>query len=215
VRRVAGTGARRVLCSLAAVAIGGLALGACGIPTQPSASPISSSQFQGRLNSGRHTEPPCTQSVCVPVDVYFEAKSGRLTAVGRVVLPHAKIGSVIGALLDGPTAPERADGIESAFGPRIHLLSGTETQRKRTVTLDFTPNFGALSGSKEVLSVAQVVYTVTAYTLTAVKPDVGVIFELGTAPIEVPVESGALADTAVHEVQYAAMLTTTTPKTTL
>ena len=201
---------RRALGVLGAVLVGGLALSACGIPTQPSASPISGSQSQARLPP-RTPVSPCTKSGCVSVDVFFVTRTAHLAPVGRVVPRDAELDTVIRSLLGGPTAPEQADGITTVLGPAIQLLSATVTNKTKTATLDFNADFEALSGTQEVLGVAQVVYTVTAFM-----PDAAVTFEIAGFPIEVPVGTGALATTAVHESQYASLRTptATTPTTT-
>jgi len=199
----------RSLGALGALALAGLALGACGIPTQQSASPISARQLQTRLPSTRPTVNPCTKSACTPVDVFFVGPDGRITPVGRVAPPHPKISTVIDALLGGPTPPERAKGIVTALATGIHLLSSQETSQKKIISLDFSGDFGILSGTQEVLGVAQVVYTVAS-----IRPGFGVIFEIEGVHIEVPVETGALSTGAVHESQYATLLTATAPTTT-
>ncbi len=191
----------------AAIVAGGLALGACGIPTQPSASPISVGIPQTRPVT-RPTVSPCTKSGCVSVDVYFVSHTGLLAPVNRYVARDAKLATVIRSLLFGPTTAEQADGIRTALGANIRLLS-TSVTSTGTVTVDFNTQFLTLSGTQEVLGVAQVVYTVNS-----VMPGAGVTFQIGSLPIEVPVASGVLATTfVVHETQYAT-LRTLTPTTT-
>lgn len=198
------------LGALAALAAGGLTLGACGIPTQRAASPISTG---GTHISLPHTQPtisPCTKSGCVPVDVYFVTASGRLKPAGRVVPRDATLTTIIRSLLSGPTTAEQALGIRTTLGTGIRLLSASVTADKKSATLDFNTHFFTLSGDQEVLGVAQVVYTVNS-----IMPGAAVTFEIEGGPIEVPVETGALATTiAVHESQYASLLTITTPTTT-
>ncbi len=199
----------RSLGALGALAVAGLALGACGIPTQRSAGPISARQLKTRLPSTRPTVSPCTKSACTPVDVFFVGPDGRLTPVGRVAPPHPKISTVIDALLGGPTPPERAKGIGTALGTGITLLSVQQASQSSTVVLDFSADFGILSGLQEVLGVAQVVYTVAS-----IRPGFGVIFEIEGVHIEVPVQTGALSTGAVHESQYATLLTSAASTTT-
>ncbi len=198
-----------MLAALVALAAGGLALSACGIPTQRTASPIST---RGTHISLPHTQPtisPCTKSGCIPIDVYFVTAGGRLKPTGRVVPRDATLATIIHSLLSGPTTAEQALGIRTTLGTGIRLLSATVTAKK-SATLDFNTHFFTLSGTQEVLGVAQVVYTVNS-----IMPGAGVTFEIEGGPIEVPVESGALATTiAVHESQYASLLTVTTPTTT-
>ena len=195
--------------ALVACAAAGLALAACGIPTQPTASPISPNQLPAHLPPARPTVTPCTKSGCISVDVYFVTPSAHLAPFARVVPRDAKLATVVRSLLAGPTAAEQADGITTALGSDIHLLSTDVTAGNKIATLDFSAGFGTLSGIREVLGVAQVVYTVTA-----IMPGAGVIFEIAGAQTEVPLETGRLWTGAVHEVQYASLLTPTTPATT-
>ncbi len=201
---------RSTLAVLVALVAGGLGLSACGIPTQRTASPIST---RGTHISLPHTQPtisPCTKSGCIPIDVYFVTAGGRLKPAGRVVPRDATLATIIHSLLSGPTTAEQALQIRTALGAGIRLLSASVTSAKKSATLDFNTHFFTLSGTQEVLGVAQVVYTVNS-----VMPGTAVTFEIEGGPIEVPVESGALATTiAVHESQYASLLTTTTPTTT-
>ncbi|HVC15372.1 MAG TPA: GerMN domain-containing protein [Acidimicrobiales bacterium] len=199
----------RSLGVVAVAAVAGLALASCGIPTQPSASPIAAGQIQPTLPVTQPTASPCTKSGCTKVTVFFVTSAGRLRAYQRVVPTPPKIGTVIGALLVGPTTKERATGTQTALGSGIRLTSVQQTPNRKTVTLNFNGRFGTLSGARERLGVAQVVYTVTA-----VKPDVGVIFEIDNAQTEVPLETGFLWTGPVHEAQYATLLTPTTTTTT-
>jgi spore germination protein GerM len=186
----------------------GLALGACGIPTQLTASPISANLSQTRPPT-RAPVSPCTKSGCVSVDVYFVTRTGHLGPVDRVVPRVSELATAIRSLLAGPTAPEEAEGITTVLGADIVLQSTSVTSKKKIVTLDFNADFGTLSGPQEVLGVAQVVYTVTS-----VSPGAGVTFEIDDVPIEVPVETGVAVTTPVHEAQYLALRTTTVPTTT-
>lgn len=200
--------AYRALAATSAVAMCGLLLAACGIPTQPSASAIPASQLHARRPVTPPTESPCAKG-CTSINVYFVSSKGRLVPVGRIAPPHDKVGAVVGAMLAGPTPAERATGFSTALPTDIRLLSTTETLKRRTITLNFSVDFATLSGPQEVLGVAQVVYTVSSIT-----PGVGVIFEIASVPVQVPLETGRLVNGAVHVPQYESLLTTTVPTTT-
>lgn len=194
----------RVLGVLVALAGGGLALASCGIPTQDAAIPVSAGDIQPTLPVAPQTVSPCTRG-CQNVDVFFVV-NGHLRPISRVVPAPPEVRTVIGALLGGPSATERATGIETALASTIRLRSIQETGPKKTVTLNFSGGFGTLSGTKWVLGVAQVVYTVSH-----IMPGAGVIFEIDGAQSEVPLETGRLWTGAVHESQYTTLLTTTVP----
>lgn len=197
-----------LVAALAALA-SGVALVGCGIPTQRSASPVSPKAFLTRLPVTRPTISPCTKSGCTSVDVYFLAPSGRLSPVSRVVPAHPKISTVIGALLGGPSASDRAKGITTALGSRIRLLKASLTVRRKIATVDFSVNFGTLSGSQLVLGVAQVVYTVTSLL-----PGRSVNFQIADVQIEVPLQTGRLVTAPVRESQYSSLLTRSTTTAT-
>lgn len=196
---------------LGGLALGGLVLGACGIPTQLSASPLSASLSRSHLPGTRPPLSPCTKSGCVSVDVFFVTPTGHLAPAGRVVPRDAKLDTVIRSLLYGPTAPEQAKtGVTTVLNADIRLMSASVTSTKKVATLTFNSAFGTLAGTQQVLGVAQVVYTVSDFL-----PGTGVVFEITGFPIEVPVQTGALATTAVvHVSQYATLRTTSVPTTT-
>lgn len=188
---------------LVALAAAGLALSACGIPTQPSASPISANQIRSTLPANHEATSPCSPA-CGNVTVFFVAPGDHVRPEARVVPLPPKVRTVVDALLAGPTESERVKtGIGTALGSGIRLRSAKETAKKKTVTLTFNADFGTLSGTKWVLGVAQVVYTVSSVT-----PGVAVTFEIAGAQTEVPLETGALSTGAVSESQYASLLTT-------
>lgn len=201
----------RTLGVLVALAAAGLALSACGIPTQPTASPISAAQLRSTLPANSQASSPCSPA-CGNVTVFFVAPGGHVRPESRVVPLPPKVRTVVNALLAGPTESERVKtGISTALASGIRLRSAEETAKKKTVALTFNADFGTLSGTKWVLGVAQVVYTVSSIT-----PGVGVIFEIAGAQTEVPLETGALSTKPVHESEYASLLTahattTTTP----
>ncbi|MGH9100663.1 MAG: GerMN domain-containing protein [Acidimicrobiales bacterium] len=206
---------REGVCALMALVVGALVLGACGVPTQPSASPISTGRSHISLPPTRPTVSPCTRSGCVSVDVYFVTTDDYVVPADRVVPRDAELSSVVRSLLSGPTPAEQAKGIRTALGGGIRLLSASVTDGDKIATLNFNTHFFTLSGPQEVLAVAQVVFTVTS-----VAPDTGVTFQIDGGPIPVPVGTGALATTiVVHASEYASLRTptrtlTTTPTTT-
>ena len=76
--------------------------------------------------------------------------------------------TVVHALLAGPTSVERLAGVRTAISPDVQLLRAkperpTGTGTTAVITLDFNQAFGAISGTQQVIAVAQIVYTVTAY----------------------------------------------------
>ena len=128
-----------------------------------------------------------------------------LIAAQRVVVPTANLDATltaaVDALLAGPTAPEVAAGDVTAFSNGVRLLSADVTGgvTTRVATVNFNQAFGEISGSLQVLAVAQVVFTVTHQ----LGQTTGVQFEIQGVPIEVPSASGAQVPGPVHLAQYA------------
>lgn len=195
---------RRRLAALAgvmALACGGVALAACGIPTEATARALSNvpAKVNEPLPVTSTTALP-TQAGDVTLTVFFISTDAYLVAEPRYVKPPASVATAIETLLAGPTTHELyTEGLTSALASDIKLL---HTYRVGTVaTVNFTTHFGSLSGNQEVLGVAQVVFTVAG----ALQPSIGVLFEINGDPIPVPVASGGLTSSPVHESDYASL----------
>jgi spore germination protein GerM len=198
------TGHRRPRLAAAAVAVAAVALSACGIPTTGGPKPVSKPDVPFHLlapqapTTTTTTIPPTAFSV--PVTVYFVAPSRQsLVATARSVEPPETLGAVLGVLLDGPTAIESDRNISTGFTAGVKVLDTTVTGS--TATVDFNRAFGQISGTPQVLAVAQVVFTVAAQLGT----DAGVQFEIAGKPTPVPTSSGAQATGPVHLLQYAGL----------
>jgi len=175
----------------------GLALGACGIPTAASPTPIAKSDVPYHLLNPPTTttttpgEPP---AVGVPELIYLVAPDGHLVAATREVAVPASLAQVVGALLAGPTATESAAGIQSFLnrtGVQVTLTAGG------VATVTFTTNPIQVVGPDQTLAIAQVVYTVTQ------QPGVtGVTFAITPKAIEVPTAAGAQVPGPVSRADY-------------
>jgi Sporulation and spore germination len=185
------------------LAAGGLVLSACGIPTEVTARSIPVSQVPPSVLA------PFTATTRVPthaattrIYVYFTLPNDSVKPEARLVKPPASLSAVMDVLLGGPTTHERIHtGLGTALGSGVRLL--TAQVSGDVITLNFNGAFGELSGSQEVLGVAQVVYTVAG----ALKnPTVGVSFEIDGSPIAVPLANGAGVGTPVHEQDYYTLL---------
>lgn len=203
--------ARRARAALGAGVLGAavlaLTLSGCGIPLQSTAHPLSIGAKDKALSPPTTTTSPQTVAGYVQVSVYFTIDASYVVPEPRYLKPPAKLGTVLDLLLDGPQTSERYRGIETALSPAVRLLSSHTT--KNVVTLDFSPAFYTLSGTQEVLGVAQVVETVDAD-----KPGMGVFFEVEGVSLPVPVQTGALATGPVRSSQYQTLVVATTTTST-
>jgi len=177
---------RRALC---AVLVGGLALAACGIPTQRQPSSISPSRVPLHLASpggaGTTTTQPDAKSE-VQVTVYLLNADNDLVPLHRFVQVPAPLSSIITAMLGGPTQADENDGVYTAIPSDVAMISPPATQGL-VVTVNFNDAFGQITGADAELAVAQVVATVVAQG----KPETSVLFEIDGQPISVPISSGA------------------------
>jgi spore germination protein GerM len=177
---------RGILC---AVLVGGLALAACGIPTQKVPSSISPSRVPLHLASpgsaGSTTTQPDAKSQ-VQVTVYLLNADNVLVPLHRFVQVPAPLSSIITAMLGGPTQTDENDGLYTAIPSDVAVLSVPPAQGS-VVTVNFNDAFGQITGADAELAVAQVVATVVAQS----KPETSVQFEIDDQPISVPISSGA------------------------
>jgi hypothetical protein len=187
----------------AALAVVGLLMVACGIPTGgPTAIAKSDVPFHLLTPSTGATPSTTTPpAVGVPETIFLVAGQ-HLVGVSRdVAVPTtlpATLSEVIGALLEGPTAEESAFGLQS-------FLTGTKTQVSVTVagptaTVNFSTNpvLPQVVGPDQTLAIAQVVFTATEQP-----PITGVSFEIAGKPTPVPTASGAQVPGPVGRASYA------------
>lgn len=197
----------RVLRALALAAVA-VAATACGVTAGGGAHAIPRDQVPFHLLT---EEPPTTTTTTaladVPVTVYFVGATDQmLTTAQRTVPTDNTLRTVLRALLSGPTTVEQSDGVRSAISPDVHLLRAKPerpTGGTAVVTLDFNQAFGqiSISGTQQVLAVAQIVYTTTGYMGTGY----GVQFQIDGVPTDVPTASGAQVAGAVRRTTYAAL----------
>jgi len=192
------TTARTRVLAGTVVALAALALGACGIPTGTSPSPIAKADVPYHLlnpPTTTTTAPGGPPAVGVPEIIFLVAPSGHLVPATREVAVPASLTQVVGALLAGPTATESAAGVQS-------FLSRTGVQvtlapAGGVATVSFTTDPIQVVGPDQTLAIAQVVYTVTQ------QPGVtGVTFAIAGKAIEVPTAAGAQVPGPVGRADY-------------
>jgi spore germination protein GerM len=186
-----------LLGALCTVLVGGLALAACGIPTQQQPSSISPSRVPLGLASpagpGTATTQPNTKSE-VRVTIYLLNADNTLAPVYRYVQVPAPLNSIITALLAGPTQADENNGLYTTLPSDVAVLPAAPPQGS-VVTVNFNDAFGQITGADAELAVYQVVATVV---LAQGKLDTGVLFEIDGQPTSVPVSSGAQVSGPVY-----------------
>ncbi len=184
----------------------------CGVVAAGGPRPIPRAQVPFHLLT--KTPPTTTTTTAladVPVTVYFVAPTQEtLVTAARAVPTDNTLRTVLHALFAGPTTVERTRGVRTAIGSDVRLLK-VRPERPgpgtTAVTLDFNQAFGQISGTQQVLAVAQVVYTTTAYLGTGI----GVQFEIDGVATDVPTATGAQVAGPVHRTRYAPLAPSAAP----
>ncbi|MDQ4068482.1 MAG: GerMN domain-containing protein [Actinomycetota bacterium] len=127
----------------------------------------------------------------------FLVRDARLVRVGRQPWDPPSVEGAIAALLRGPTAAERADGVRTALTRPVRLAG---TVAAGVPLIDVTDAFGDVDGEEQILALAQLVFTLTAL------PGVdGVSFALDGRPVEVPTGDGALKRGPIRRDDFSAV----------
>lgn len=192
------------LAALVAVA---LTATACGVVAGGSAHPIPDNEVPFHLLT---KETPSTTTTAapanVPVTVYFVSPTQQsLVSAQRTVPLDNTLRTVLHALFAGPTTKEKSAGVRSSISPDVRLLRARPERpdgATGVVTLDLNQAFGDISGTQQVLAVAQIVYTTTAYLGTGY----GVLFEIDGVATDVPTVTGAQVPGPVHRTTYASLI---------
>jgi len=184
----------RVARSLALVLFLGVVGGACGVGPDKGATDIPRSQVPFGLLERTEVEPVNTEPA-EEVAALFFVKGDRLEPVFREVATEAAPAEVLEALLVGPTRAEFRSGLRTAVPEATSIGSVKVTRGVATVNLTRTVGDGR--SDDQALSVAQMVFTLTA------RPGIGrVSFTIDGEPVDVPDGSGALTSDPVAREDY-------------
>jgi spore germination protein GerM len=127
--------------------------------------------------------------------VVFLAKNGRLIRAERKLAPPVTLERMLTKLAQGPTRAEVAGGIRSALPDDETFQSVSLTGG--TATVDLGQPFTALSGSDQLLALAQIVWSLTS------RPGIGQVqFTLNGAAIDIPRANGSLTPSPVSRDDY-------------
>ena len=184
---------RRVALLLAAL----LVLGACGVPKDGDPREIDAQNVPFDLLAPTNTSTTTTLVAVGPmreVTIFLAEPDGRLAPVKRSVEAPSSLRKALVALLAGPLAEEAT----------LHTAITSETKLRHVrgpvdglVTIDLSRPMLDVTGRQQILALAQVVYTATAY------PDVDrVLFQFDGAAREVPNGEGTLTSTPLGRLSY-------------
>jgi spore germination protein GerM len=186
---------------LSLVAMGAVALGACGVPLGGSPTVIANSQ----VNPSALAPPPTTVQQGTQTFIYLVAASGTPAAVPLLVPPEqcSNFEALLSRLVQGPDSEQSTGGFSTAIPEGTEVLSVTPriaTSKVGTgpVTVDFNDSFGEVAGADEVPAIEQIVHTINVLA-----PLAQVLFEIEGQPIQVPLGSGAQVPRPVTSVDYS------------
>lgn len=172
----------------------------CGVPADDQAERVDDVPF-GLLDPQPSTPAESVGPTEGPVvQIYLVDSTGQKLAPVERRLSQASAFDVVEALMAGPTARERQQGMSTALGSeavvsRVELVGGV-------ASVDLTGRFAALDGLTQQMGIAQLVLTLTG------RPGIGRIsFTLDGQPIDIPRGDGTLATGSVSRDNYREFLT--------
>ena len=181
-------------------------LSACGIPQDRSPRPFDQAQtvpLQPARPASRDVLPASGQRVFFVAGVGANG-AGRLVQVVRDV--HATAREVLAELFKGPTDLERGRRVQTAI-PTDTTLLDVKSEAADTIAVYLDNALSGTAGERQILAVAQIVYTVTA--LDGVRK---VRILVNNAPREWPTEDGTPRSEPLTRFTYARFDPSTQPE---
>jgi len=169
----------------------------CGIPVEERARPLPADMIPSSVPArGPAASSASADRGPASADVFL-VRNSRLVRVGRQPWNPPSLDGAIAALLRGPAADERAEGVRTALTRPVRLAGALAAG---VPLIDVTDSFTDVEGEEQILALAQLVFTLTAL------PGVdGVSFALDGRPVEVPTGDGALKRGPIRREDFAAV----------
>jgi hypothetical protein len=178
--------------------IGLLALTACGVPADSSPRPIPAEDVPFDLLEPGETVPVTTTVPVAGTVPVFLLSGERLAGVDRSSPAAPTPEWALRALLAGPTPEEAARGLRTAIGTNLALAASGAGGN--LVEIELGTSFTAAGGAEQILAIAQVVYTMTAF------PEItGVTFTVDGKAVEVPRGDGTLTGAPLGRAAFPAV----------
>ena len=190
---------RRAAFVVAAVVLAA-AVVACGVPKDGKPREIVAQNVPFDLLAPTTSITPTTTAAGTTrqVTIYFADTDSRLRPVTREVEAPASLRKALVALLHGPTTDEA--GLHTAITSDTKLLH-LRGPVDGLVTVDLGRQLLDVTGRQQILALAQVVYTATAY------PGVDrVLFQFDGSAREVPNGEGTLTATPLGRLSYRGLI---------
>ena len=170
-----------------------MAMGGCSVAVQDHPVPWGTGPLPGDTAVPAAPPPPGPRTVTV-----FFVGSGRLVARTRSVPAADPLHEALAALVAGPGPGSTPEPLHSALPGSIHSLDVTVASGVANVVVPDV--FDRMGSDKEILAVAQLVFTVMA------EPGItGLRLVSGGTPVELPTETGRLVSRPVTREDYGAL----------
>lgn len=183
---------------LALVVVAALAAG-CGVPTDGRAAEVDAEEVPfGLLDPNRQaaTDPAPSGRVVVTVFLHSEEDEGLVPVSRRLSEPT--LPAVLAELERSPSDREAARGLRSPLA-EVDAVADASVEAG-VATIDLSEPFTGISGSDQLIAIAQLVFTATA------QPGVGQVgFTLDGEQVEIPRGDGSLTSDVVTRADYAAL----------
>jgi spore germination protein GerM len=159
--------------------------GGCGVPTEDEAHLTDADEVPFGLLEAEREDGAVSPGGTTFAQVYLYAEEeGTLVPVVRRVEDRT-LATVLDEVERGPTEGESAAGLRSALTDS-RVIIGTDITGT-TATVDLAESFSTISGSEQLVAIAQLVYTATAQGNMS-----QVVFTLEGRPVTIPHGDGSL-----------------------
>jgi spore germination protein GerM len=175
--------------------VAGLALTACGVPTDSSPRSLSPRDVPFLAAEPVTTTTTFSSSPTTLATMYLVA-ADHLVPVERLIPTPPTVEKVVRRLLTGPSDTEVRNGLRTAVPAGTSILSAPVASG--IVTIDLSGAFVRGTGPEQIIALAQLVFTATA--LPGV---VGVRFTLEGKPTDVPAGDGTLTKAPLGRANFA------------
>ncbi len=134
-------------------------LAGCRVPNDSAPRDIPANQVPFDLLAPSTTAPPVTSQVPTVDGTVYLLNQNHLVAVKRSVPAPLSLGSILAALVQGPTSQESALGYVSSVGPQSGVASAQVVNGSAMIGL--SSSFAGTGVQEQIKALAQIVYTVT------------------------------------------------------
>ncbi len=173
-----------------------LILVGCGIPVDEEARPLSDDDVGPSLPGQAKSPPSVAANPNVASLELFFVRDSRMVPIRRLA-PGSSVDHALAALVNGPSAAERSQGVRTALVGPVRLA---DVDRAAVPVVEVAESVAQLDGEEQILALAQVVFTLTAI------PEVhGVSFALSGREVEVPTGDGTLKAGPLRREDFAAV----------